>query len=243
MLIYAIIPIMTKIEDNIFGLTIGIKYLRSFRINDISGDIVDEILHGENSPFDIEYFTDIEQNSNGEKRLLNPVTKNYLRINTDDIIFGVRVDKNFEEKYEWLIKTIIPYFRDILFTKFKIFNIARIGIVFHHKFPTLNNKKLEKFVSEFTSEKVPNAENINLAFSKKATSKNALQKKNIHDFKNLIFSIATKKNAYFAAFDYQFFFDPIIREITQADLNPIAKEAKDFLRTEFYSWLNSYVDK
>ena len=38
---------MDNLKNNIIGLTIGIRYNRSFRIPDVSGDIIDNIVYYE----------------------------------------------------------------------------------------------------------------------------------------------------------------------------------------------------
>jgi hypothetical protein len=38
---------MSDQKNNIIGITIGIRYSRSFRIPDVSGDIIDHILYSE----------------------------------------------------------------------------------------------------------------------------------------------------------------------------------------------------
>ena len=75
----------TDFRKDIIGLTLGIRYAKSFRIPDISGDIVDHILYSSNSPFGTEFFPKLQSFSQ-EKILHNPKTSEYLRINTDDVI-------------------------------------------------------------------------------------------------------------------------------------------------------------
>jgi hypothetical protein len=121
--------LITKIK----GLTIGIRYQRSFRIPDIAGEMVDDILQSKKSPFVLNLFDGIQENSTREKVLFKKATNEYLRINTDDLILGIRVSGDFEKKYDWLKNKVIPYFGDELFGNFKIKNIMRLGIIFHHE--------------------------------------------------------------------------------------------------------------
>lgn len=52
---------MKNLKDNIIGLTLGIRYNRSFRIPDISGDMIDNILYNEKSPFGEEFFPRMQE--------------------------------------------------------------------------------------------------------------------------------------------------------------------------------------
>jgi len=103
--------LITKIK----GITIGIRYQRSFRIPDIAGEMVDDILQNKKSPFMLNPFDGIQENSTREKVLFRKDTNEYLRINTDDLILGMKVSKDFEKKYDCLTKSVIPYFENELF--------------------------------------------------------------------------------------------------------------------------------
>ena len=103
--------LITKIK----GITIGIRYQRSFRIPDIAGEMVDDILQNKKSPFGLDLFDGIQETSTREKVLFNKRTNEYLRINTDDLILGIILSDNFEEKYDWIKKKVIPYLDSELF--------------------------------------------------------------------------------------------------------------------------------
>ncbi len=73
---------MTELTKSIIGLTIGIRFSRSFRVPDIAGEVIDHILNSSNSPFGTTFFPKVQENSNGERTLYNPDTSEYLRIYT-----------------------------------------------------------------------------------------------------------------------------------------------------------------
>ena len=105
---------MENLQNNIIGITIGIRFARSFRIPDISGNIIDNILYGEKTPFGTKFFPKVQENSNREKTLYNPKTSEYLRINTDDLILGIEVDNDVQKKFDWLKSDVLNYFQETL---------------------------------------------------------------------------------------------------------------------------------
>src|SRR3989344_6182480 len=154
---------MSKLSESIIGLTVGIRFNKSFRIPDISGDVIDHVLYSEKTPFGTKFFPRIQENSAREKTLFNSQTSEYLRINTDDFILGAAVESNFETKFNWLKNDVLSYFKNDLFQIHKIKNIRRIGIIFHHKIG--KTKKLTNAVATFSENEVTNADNINISFS------------------------------------------------------------------------------
>jgi len=53
---------MDDLKNNIIGLTVGIRFNRSFRIPDVSGDIIDNILYSDKSPFGTKFFPKVQEN-------------------------------------------------------------------------------------------------------------------------------------------------------------------------------------
>ena len=95
------------LKQKIVGITFGIRFNRSFRVPEISGEMIDDILYSNKTPFGTEFFPKIQETAR-EKVLFNNKTNEYLRINTDDIILGVEIKDNFEEKFNWLKDQGLP---------------------------------------------------------------------------------------------------------------------------------------
>jgi len=228
-------------KENIIGLVLGIKFARSFRVSDISGDIIDHILNDEQSPFEPSIFPRIQENSRREKTLYNDETSEYLRINTDDIILGITVDKNFETKYEWLKNKVLPYFKEHLMLKFKINNITRIGVVFIHRIT--KNKKINESIGLLTNEAVKDVENVSVSFSKKAPTTEALYRKNVNDYKNVIYNFVEIENELQASLDYQYYYSPAVADLRECSSEKVLEDAKALLENNYYSWLDKYEIK
>lgn len=237
---------MEDLKNNIIGITLGIRFNRSFRIPDISGDIIDNVLYSEKTPFGTEFFPRIqEKTSSREKILLHADeqgnTDHYLRINTDDLIFAFEVNNNFDKKFGWLKDDIVGYFKDILFKNYEIRNIRRVGIIFSHKIP--KNKKIGEAISLLTNKEIEEADNISISFSKKMLSTEALYRKDVNDYKNTIYNLQEFKEAIFAELDYQYYYAPAIEDLRECFVDKILDDAKTFMENKFYSWLSQYENK
>ncbi len=232
---------MENLKNNIIGITIGIRFARSFRIPDISGDIIDNILYSENTPFGTKFFPKVQENSNREKTLYNPETSEYLRINTDDLILGIEVDNNFEVKFNWLKDDVLGYFKNTLFLKYKIKNIRRVGIIFSHKIS--KNKKLNEAISLITDNALTDVDNISVSFSKKLAAVEALYRKGVNDYKNTIYNFNEIKEAVYSALDYQYYFEPPIEDLRDCFVEKIFDDAKNFLENNYHKWLLKYEQK
>ena len=225
---------MTDFKDDIFALTLGIRYNKSFRIPDISGEIIDDILYNDNTPFGADYFPTVQGISDQEKTLFNPKNE-YLRINTDDLIIGIAVDNNFEERFDWLHTEVLDYL-EYLFREYEIRNIRRLGIVFSHRIK--NNKKLDEAISLLTGDAIADAENIVISFSKKAPADEGLYRKDVNDYKNRIYNFREVKGIVYADLDYQYYYEPGVGNFHNSFTKAIVTDAKSFLEHTYYDWLN-----
>lgn len=230
---------MGNLRSSIIGIVLGVRFVRSFRIPDIGGDIVDHILYEKGTPFGIDFFPRVNQKaSNNERVLFNPGTDEYLRINTDDIILGINVDNNFEEKYNWVRNDILSFLKKDIFQKFKIKNIKRVGIVYSHKIS--QKEKLHKIVERLTEKKVIYAENINISFSKKLSIAEAMIRKTVNDYENTIYNIQEFEGGVAADLDFQHYFEPMIEDFRDCPAEEVLDSSKNFLDKDFHPWLSAY---
>jgi hypothetical protein len=233
---------MSDLKNKIIGISLGIRFVRTFRISDISGDIIDNILHCDKSPFDINYFPKIKENSSREKFLFNDEAKDYIRINTDDLILSISINNNFDKKINFIKNSVLPYYKDVLFKKYKIENIKRIGIIFHHKLDEV--EKLNGLVKNLTSGKVSEVNNINLSFSKKLSTTEGLTQKGVNNFKNTIYTLEQQEKDIFFNFDYQCYYEPALQDLRDTDIDNIIDNSFKYLEDNVYNnWLNSYGEE
>ncbi len=221
--------------NHIIGITLGIRYAKSFRIPDIAGEIVDSILYGRNSPFDPKVFPRIQENSARERTLYNPETTEYFRINTDDIIIGLTVDNDFDKKVSWFIDKIFPYLKNDIFPKYEIKNIKRIGIIFDHKIS--KQKEIEEAISVLTKKNLYEVDNVNISFSKKTASSEALYRKGVGDYKNVIYSFFEENEALLARLDYQYYYKPVVEDLRDCFGERVLNDAQGFLIGTYHKWI------
>ncbi len=228
-------------KKKVIGLTIGIRYNKSFRIPDIAGEIMDSLLYSKESPFDPDIFPAIQENSRRERTLYNPETSEYFRLNTDDLILGINIDNNFDSKISWLKDTVLKYLEDTLFPKYGIKNIKRLGIIFDQK--TSRQPEINTYITTLTTNKVVDAENINLSFSKKLPTIEGQVSKGIQNYRNAIYTFAEQGDSLLARLDYQYYFDPIVEDLRECKAGAFMDEATMFLEKNYYSWLKKDEEK
>jgi len=229
-----------SLKKNIKELTLGIKFARTFRIPDIAGEIIDDILYSSKSPFESR-FEQLEESNLREKRLLtSKLLSNgkpeYLLINTENIILSIDTEGKFMSTYSWLKGDVFSFF-SYLFLKYKIKNINRIGIVFSH---SMELKNISNIIEVLTKNEVLDINNLKINFSKKYVAEQSLYRKDLSDYKNAIFSFEQKESIYIASLDFQYFFDPVIEDIRDCFSDRIFTDAHSFLSEKFYKWVEQY---
>ena len=222
------------LKQKIVGITFGIRFNKSFRVPEISGEMIDDILYGNKTPFGTEFFPKVQETAR-EKTLFNNKTNEYLRINTDDIILGIEVKDNFEEKFNWLKNEVLTYFKETLFKDYGVKNIRRVGIVFSHKVEKDSN--LDSAIKVLTKNKIDSVENVSISFPKKLAATESLFRKDVNDYKNTIYNINEMESAVLAELDYQYYYNPPIEDLRECFIDKVLADAKTFLEGSYYNWL------
>lgn len=222
------------LKEKIVGITFGIRFNRSFRVPEISGEMIDDILYGSKTPFGTEFFPKVQETAR-EKTLFNNKTNEYLRINTDDIILGIKIKDDFEKKFEWLKNEVLTYFKDVLFKEYGLKNIRRVGIVFSHKVE--KDPNLGSAIKVLTKDKIDAVDNVNISFSKKLPATDALIRKGVNDYKNTIYNMTEMDDSILAELDYQYYYNPPIEDLRECFIDKVLTDAKTFLEGSYYNWL------
>lgn len=225
-------------KSKITYITIGIRIKRSFRMEDIAGNMIDDILNAEGSPFSDKTFPAVES-SHLQKRLFNEETGEYLRINTDDIILNVRVERNFDVKIEWIKTDVLGYLGEHLFKKFDIKNIQRFGILFSHELKS-SIKLRESITQLLTEASVKKPDRIDISFSKKDTAVEGLLRSGVDDFKNKIYTLRESDEKIEASLDCQYYYTPLMEDLRDCFIDKIINDSVAYLEKDFYPWLQKY---
>lgn len=229
---------MKNIKDKIIGMTMGIRFSRTFRIPDIAGEMVDYILNDSKSPFDAKFFPKYNETSTKTKTLFNENGEN-LKITSDDIIISIKVDKNFDEKFKFFKEKIVDFFY-CFFDAFSIESISRIGVVFYCNIE--HPVKLNESIANITNNSVNKIQSLNLFFSEKKQTQEGLIKKGVKDYINIIYSIVKEKNEDDLEFnlDYQKNFIPVALKLKETKLDNHLDKAFEELNEAYEKWIKTY---
>jgi hypothetical protein len=227
-----------EIKKRICSVIVGIRFEKSFRVSDVSGKIIDDILYSKISPFNAEFFPSVRSNDL-EKTLINDKTKDYLRIDTENIIFKKSVDKDFDKQFVWVRDVVFPFFENI-FKNNNINNILRIGMVVELLLDK-NSKILE--LAKNLDSKFDGINTTRLSFSKKYPTDFGLTSEEKKDFKNAIYSFESRDAELAAVFDYQYFFEPSMDELQDCDIKNMSDKFKLFLEGDYYNTISSLYDQ
>ncbi len=219
-------------EKSIHKITIGIRYRRSFRIPDISGKVIDYILHDDKSPFRENFFQEVGETSEKGKILVSE-KKDFLSIDIDSLILSLNTN-NLESALTKIKDSYFPYFTDSIFKEFEIENINRLGIIFEHRLEKLDS--IDKMTKELSLNEISAPDNFELRFSKKLPTTAGLISKNIVDFYNTIFTYQKNSKGIDIKLDYQLYFSPEIGSIQDVEFNKFIDSAKSYLLGKFYKW-------
>ncbi len=236
---------MNKIEnitEYLGGIVVGIRYRANFSIEDSLGEIVDKILYGKKSYFNPKKFPLVRNNGN-EKILYNNETGDKLTINNSNIILDIVFSDIFKkENYSELLERFNNEIIDGIMRTYKITEINRLGLIHRYVFP---EKELAKnFIDKTIGKTLEGVNDINLTFSKKFPVSEALVKKEIFDYTNVIFNVIKKANEdnLILSVDYQKYFDPFLSSSSELKFDNYIKSMTDFNSKSYLNWLNqNYV--
>ena len=219
-------------EDKINRITIGIRFRRSFRITDISGKVVDSLLHDENSPFSENFFKEVGETTSKGKILLSE-KQDFLSIDIDSLVLSLNTN-NLESTLEKIQNVYFPYFSKVIFNEFEIYNVNRLGIIFEHKVENLSS--VDEIIKKLSSNKIEVPDNLELRFSKKLPTNVGLITKDVIDFYNAIFTYQKNSSGLDVKLDYQLYFSPEIATIEDVEFGKFVDSAKNYLKNNFYNW-------
>lgn len=229
----------SDIEIKISEVIFGVRFQRFWHILDISGDIADKILKDKESLFSKDYFTKIREIERG-RELFNEETECSSVITTDDLIFKhVFNEKKAKLKGKditWFFDAITSFIIPKLLIYYKIKQIMRIGILYYH-FVDAKDISTE-FINSAIGKISGETAKFNLDFHKKIPVEKSLAKKEVNDYKNVIYSIKNiDEEKYRMGLDYQYYFKPHIDHLGDWNINDFLKKSQGYLYKTYYPWL------
>ena len=210
-------------NKKIHKISIGIRYTRTFKLQSISGDIMD---------FCLDKFARLgfeKINGSDQSFVListsEGIVNNSLSVSIDNIVLSKAVSSINDDE----IKKDFATLKEV-FSEFSIRNIDRIGIVFEYEvsdYKVFQNGLLHE--SNFNTIEI-------------RTSKNIDDRRNIHDLKTndqnydkVIFSYIKDEKEY-VSFDYQSHYSPVYSKISDINFEDLLKKSKLYIDNDIKSW-------
>ncbi len=191
--------------QNLFKFTYGVRFKHTFRLNDISGEIIDKVLY-KNDYFSVSDFKNVSRDGNGFVLFTqdDPENNDVFRMAVTDMIYThVLKDENLKDILRKYTEILSRFFAPEIIEKYNLIT-QRIGIVYQSSMDQETHRKVsaQYFKGEFD-------DSLEFKFSKKATVPIACINANRNDYVNKLFSSSRiADNNHMFAYDYQHFFDP-----------------------------------
>lgn len=198
------------------GFTIAVRYNRSFSIADNVGAIVDTIISHSSNDFNQTFFTQLNTIMEG-KILTNPIFGHSLSITIDNIILDYITQSNFDEEFDKYTKIYCDIILNQIFKQFNIQKINRFGIIIKSQLQEGNS--LYNKIFNTLSETEKNIESFSFRYNKivnRPIKINDLEMSQDYNNEILTFDRASSKTDINFLVDYQKYFNPPLKYITDA---------------------------
>lgn len=227
-----------NLSEYLIGIAIGIRYRANFALEDQLGKIVDQILYKCGNYFNPQKFPMVYTNIN-EKVLINESTSDHITINTSNIVLEINFGNEFEvNDKEEIFKNFNKEIIEDVLKKYKITEINRVGIINRYLFKI--EELADQFINKTIGSTLEGINDINLRFSKKLTTENALVSKDVNDYYNAIFNVVKKadREELFMSIDYQKYYDPFLPSSSGINFLDFVSKTANFNSKTYLTWLN-----
>lgn len=227
-------------QDSITNIVFGIRYVRSFRIPQITGQIVDDVLRSQKSPFDDKVFPKVLEDVNGGRRLCSDTGESWISVTKDDLVLSWEIT-DFKKDFDFFKTALLPYMVGLI-SDYNISRISRFGTIFRHK---VQNRQLAGHVAkQLTKDSISDPNDFLARFSKKLPTVEGVAIKEKSDYRNVIYTFESTDGGLFIDIDYQYLFEPHLGDIRAAALSPndFFLSAKRFVEDQ-YKWIDAVQEK
>lgn len=240
-----------SVRTYLVGIAIGIRFGPNFSIRDDFGNMADKILYKKDSFFNEKMFPVVGVNP-AEISLNDDKSGDSLVINSRDIVLTCNIENqdlvqgtNIKPKIklDMLPELNKRFEQDIIegvLKEYKFNRIRRIGYINKYVF---NVEELSKrLTSKIFGETIGDVTDVNLRFSKKYPVPEAMVKKNVNDYHNVIFNITKKadKDEVVASLDYQAYYEPVLESMKDVNFDEFLGLMEKYNSGTFLKWLNEH---
>jgi hypothetical protein len=221
----------------------GVRYEPQFKVFDYLGELLDEVLRADGTPFGPDVFSQSQTDGN-ERLLVSPEKKRFLRLNQQDTILVWELDTRKLDDVLALAKDFHEYVLTPLRKGTDVSSIQRYGMMLRLKKLTgLKNPPLARYLSQdFTTSSLTT---LAMHFTRRLPAHEALWRKNVDDFRNVIYIVeeAEKGETQFSV-DYQEYFKPPLdrTDWNKRPFTDFSEQALNYFEQEVSKWLKSFTD-
>lgn len=240
-----------NVENYLVGVVIGIRFGPNFSIMDDFGNIADRILYKKESFLNEKMFPLVGVNPL-EINLQDDKSGDSLIINSRDIVLTCNLQNsnstieqstNSKIKLDMLSELNRSYEKDIVdgvLKDYKFTRIRRTGYI--RKYIIKVEGLSKRLVNKTIGETIGGVTDIDLRFSKKYPTQEALVKKDINDYHNVIFNIIklANKEEMFISLDYQAYYEPALETIKDLNFAEFLASMNKYNSETFPKWLNEH---
>lgn len=226
----------------IHRIAFGVRYEPQLKLLDKLGSVMDEILKEDGTPFGPEQFP-LTETLPMQFRLVNQDDSSALLINAQDAILQMPLETRDANVVNELGKDFDDYVLRPLRKLGGIKNIARYGVLFHFK-ETKATGLSNPPISHYLSSEFPKANTLLMHFSRRLASEEALAKKRVDDYRNVLYTIEQSESGTVRfAMDYQNYFQPMLDagEWNERPFSDFVNRGAEYIETECQRWLKTFA--
>lgn len=221
------------------SVAIGVRFGPRWVVVDRLGDVLDKVLRS--GPFSSKFFPNAAVE--GSTRLLmNPKTRDSLSLNERDCILQVDVGSRDTSKIRVLAENFDRFILDPMKAA-GLDEIARFGLMI--RLAECSQQLSTKPADVYLASEEGTPRSLDLLFTRRLQSPLARAKRDVNDYRNLIYAVKQTEGEVHFGIDYQEYFDPPL-DRKSADQKPIASFVDDGLNyflTSFHRWLERFTSR
>ena len=230
-----------KMDSPIRRLVFGVRYESQFAVFDRMGSVLDSVLRAKGTPFGPDIFP-LSQMVPYEYILSDQESGRRLRMTQSDAIL------------EWPVKTgnlktvqeVADHFEVFVLAPLRnigVGGILRYGALLEVKKAAASSYRNPP-INRYLSPEFKNANSLAIRFSKRLSSEEALAKKEVKDFRNVIYTLEqSEEGEVSVSLDYQEYFQPLLdrEDWSKRPFSKFVGRGIGYFEGEFQSWLEKLI--
>lgn len=218
------------------SVVLGVRYEPQYRVRDVMGTLVDTILHAAASPFNPKVFP-LSETGPIAQELLNPETGNSIKINQSDTLLEFALPTTELRKISTLGKEFQNFILGPLHKLCGVSRIVRYGLM--TRFDEKGTQILQRPTVRYGDPDLPKSRDFVVRFSHRLPTNEGYFRKNVSDFRNVIYTMQENEGQISLSLDYQEYFTPML-EASEWGTHPFPSFVDDsihYQKTTFAQWV------